>query len=63
MGDSPSRLAATAPSEREPFDKEGKFPARGKASLLEKDFPQLGEDGKAKKGIVARRSRDGRSGF
>ena len=35
MGDSPSRLTATAPSRREPFDKEGKFPARGKASLLE----------------------------
>ena len=35
MGNSPSRLAATAPSEREPFDKEGKFPARRKASLFE----------------------------
>ena len=35
MGNSPSRLTATAPSRREPFDKEGKFPARRKASLLE----------------------------
>ena len=31
----PQSPTATAPSKREPFDKEGKFPARGKASLLE----------------------------
>ena len=31
----PQSPTATAPSEREPFDKEGKFPARRKASLLE----------------------------
>ena len=35
MGNSPSRLTAPAPSRREPLDKEGKFPARTKASLLE----------------------------
>lgn len=31
----PQSPTATAPSRREPFDKEGKFPAQGKASLLE----------------------------
>ena len=35
MGNSPSRLTTTAPSRREPFDEEGKFPARTKTSLLE----------------------------
>lgn len=35
MGNSLSRLTVPAPSRREPFDKEGKFPARTKAPLLE----------------------------